>query len=781
MLDTNHIPQFKDFTIKKMKKEKIIQYTFDYIRLSYNKENPVEFNPSNLILKCERMKYRVSIMFDEIFRFDFTIVNQNEYSVEIEILLPKIANIMQFEKCFKNLKTFLTPITQTLNKDLINYIQPQQPHTMAYSDLFTIISNKYTVTDKADGIRTFFKITNNNALLINPKTKEVIQELGHSDKDQTLIDGEYVNGRFYAFDLIFFNGKDYRNENLLERLKILKQTVDQITVGLIIKMKTFYFSNIFENGKKILDTKHPYKVDGLIFTPVYQRACEDEQCDLPIFKWKIRNTVDVRVKYSSKDDYTFFIYGKKYGRINQWGSEYFERESIRSRDHRTQTMHNTFHNQEYDEIRKKIIHFGKYKIFNSIGNMFFGKPGKPNEDHLTKRRLNKNINVILDKYDIIEYEFRNEEWYPLRKRTFDKDEANAIRTIDGVLKVIKENVTIKKMIDFEKEYKSKLNIDETIGKMYDVVAQDKSFKRDDWRKFHNFVKRQTILNASNICTGGAYLDLACGKGGDIGKYINLGYKNILAIDSSEKELYERNGYVHRLLNTGFSYQGSFYQNKDIKVTVICGDISKNIRNGECTTNKQDKEKLKLFFQTVEKFDCIAIMFAIHYMFGDFIENTWIKNEIKVESFFNNVLELIKPSGKFIGTYLNMEEEEEKRENDEEDIFSFFRRKEVNEITYRNHGLPFYKIIDKEDHIEIVNDVWGLDNILSEPKINTKIFNENMNDKLVQSVNQSFETMYEDFRMKENIMLSTDEQKLGFRNNYFTFMLSPMKISKRIKL
>lgn len=379
-----------------------------------------------------------------------------------------------FKEKFENLKTLLLPIIDHYQKDLINNIKPQEPHTMNYSDLFTITSNKYTVTDKADGIRTFLKIKDGKVTLINPKTNHIIRDLGTSELKDTLIDGEYVNNRLFVFDLMFYDGNDFRQFNLTERLNKLKIAVKKLTVGLIIKMKTFYTTDIFQNAKRILNSQHPYKIDGLIFTPIDQHYIDGINQEFPIFKWKKRHTIDVRVKYIRKENFTYFIFGKKYGRINQWSPEFFERDFVRSRDQRTLEMHRLFHeNQEYDDIRQKIIHFGKYKVYNSsiFRNGFLGKQGKPNEDSSTGRPLNKNMGAILDKFDIIEYEYRDGEWYPLRKRTFDKSEANAIKTIDGVLKVIEENITIDKMIKFENEY----NTNETVGQIYNNISQDKSF------------------------------------------------------------------------------------------------------------------------------------------------------------------------------------------------------------------------------------------------------------------------------------------------------------------
>lgn len=750
-----------DVTTIKMNKEKINQYTYDYIRLSFNKENILE-DLNTMNLKLERMKYRVSIMFEDIFRFDFTVVNQKDYSVEIEVLLPELKKIGKecFEEKFKKLTTLLSTIITKYNKNVIDNIKPQEPHTMSYSDLFTITSNKYTVTEKADGVRAFLKIKDKKAILINPKTNQIILDLGPTDLGDSLIDGEYVNNRLYAFDLIFFDGKDFRNSNLLDRLKILDVAISKITVGLIIKMKTFYTTDIFKNAKLILNSQHPYKIDGLIFTPIDQHYVEGIIQELPVFKWKKRHTIDVRVKYVKKDNFTYFIFGKKFGRINRWSQEFFEREYIRTRDTRTQMMHRLFNeNQEYEGLRKNIIHFGKYKVYNSniFYNGFLGKPGKPNEDHLTGRVLNRDFDVILDKFDIIEYEYRNGDWYPLRKRTFDKAEANAIKTIDGVLKVIEEDITINKMIKFENEYKT----NESIGKIYNNISQDKSFKRDNWRKFHNFVKKETISNGSNNCIGGSYLDLACGKGGDIGKYIHLGYKNILAIDSSHGELYGKNGYIHRLFNFGFENKGNYFEKNDVKITVVWGDISKSIRNGDCGNSKKEKEKLLNFFTQIDKFNCVSIMFAIHYMFGDFVDNKWKANNKKINDFYINVVDMLdERDGKFIGTYLN----------------------DSTSGTFSNHGIPFYKITDNGDTIEINNDVWGWDNKISEPKISKNVLTELSSENgLVEIYNDSFESFYTDFKMKECILLSDDEQKLGYRNNYFIFVISPKKITKSIKL
>ena len=765
MFDKNFFPSFYKNVdkIQKIEKERIYQYTSDYLRISYNKEIEAKFDEEILYPKMERLKYRVSIVPYDIFRFDFTIFNQKEYSVEIELLLEEIESMDHFQKEWEKIIRLLKPAIDIFEQKVIDTIQPQQPHTMTYSDLHTVISNAYTVTEKADGVRAFLKIANNKMQIINPKTGSLLLTLGKSDLNQTLIDGEFVNGRFYAFDAIKLNGKDVRSFNLLKRLEELKKYEKSIPMNI----KTFYKDNIFENAKKILDSHHPYQIDGLIFTPIYQQYMDTITQPLPIFKWKINYTIDVRVKYSKREDFTYFIYGKRYGKMNEWSSEYYEREHIRTRDKRTQLMHNAFKRNEYQNIRNKKIHFGKFKVFdddeitkNITLNGFLGKPGKPNHHHLTEKKLNRELDIVLDKYDIIEYEYRNGEWFPLRKRTFDKDEANAIKTIDSILKVIKEDLSIEKMVEFEQE--NKIDIEDKVGTMYDHISQDKSFKRENWRNYHNFVKRQVIHKSSYSCIGGSYLDLACGKGGDLGKYMRLGYKNILAIDSSQEELYGKNGFSYRLLNQGFENKGLYYQKDDIKITFVHGDISKPIRNGECAFTHLGKQKIENFFKTTDKFDCISLMFAIHYLFGEFVNNEWIVKDEKINELISNVEDLIKKDGKFIGTYLNT------YESNKVDKFS-------------NHGLPFYKIEYLDKTIKISNEVWGWDSIMTEPKINKNKIREHFkNTNLIEIENNSFEEFYREFKIQEGIELSQDEKKLGFLNHYFIMLMSPQK-NKSIEL
>ena len=80
-------------------------------------------------------------------------------------------------------------------------------------------------------------------------------------------------------------GKDVRKEKLSNRLNRLSGIVNDLN----IKIKKFYFDDIYKNSKMIWDSKSnfPYSLDGLIYTPI-----ELEYNNPKILKWKDENTID---------------------------------------------------------------------------------------------------------------------------------------------------------------------------------------------------------------------------------------------------------------------------------------------------------------------------------------------------------------------------------------------------------------------------------------------------------------------------------------------------------
>ena len=147
------------------------------------------------------------------------------------------------------------------------------------------------------------------------------------------------------------------------------------------------------------------------------------------------------------------------------------------------------------------------------------------------------------------------------------------------------------------------------------------------------------------------LDLACGKGGDIGKWNNLNINNCVGIDI-----------VYNNINDnidGACERYNFYTNKLGKHNVsdmkfLVGDISQNILDMTAFNKhpeyKKDAEKLWITSDgpryIENKFDIISTMFSLHYLF---------ENKQKLDGFIQNISDNLSNDGYFIGACLDGKE------------------------------------------------------------------------------------------------------------------------------
>ena len=171
------------------------------------------------------------------------------------------------------------------------------------------------------------------------------------------------------------------------------------------------------------------------------------------------------------------------------------------------------------------------------------------------------------------------------------------------------------------------------GKIQNFYIPNQPIKIENMRKFHNFIKLQLILDASNATNANNLLDIACGRGGDLQKWLNtkLHLRYILAFDSHKESIYSSlrkgntfDGAIARFLNVKQHYKTRLpfinFQNLDI--------LDPNILN---KINQIDSNK---------QYDIVSCQFAFHY----FCRN---------DTILNNVLSVIskklRKGGLFIGT------------------------------------------------------------------------------------------------------------------------------------
>jgi SAM-dependent methyltransferase len=178
------------------------------------------------------------------------------------------------------------------------------------------------------------------------------------------------------------------------------------------------------------------------------------------------------------------------------------------------------------------------------------------------------------------------------------------------------------------------------------------------RAFHNmYIKEEVLLNTALAGGGKTIYDLACGQGGDIGKWVRNKVDFAFGVDVAGEGIrdpyagaYRR--YMNEVLNRGgnFDMLG--------KMIFAIGSSAKNVASGEAGATVEEADIMRSVLGRisperspppfVEKngmgrlrqgADCVAIMFAIHYFF---------ENEATLNGFIQNVNEGLKVGGYFVG-------------------------------------------------------------------------------------------------------------------------------------
>ena len=210
------------------------------------------------------------------------------------------------------------------------------------------------------------------------------------------------------------------------------------------------------------------------------------------------------------------------------------------------------------------------------------------------------------------------------------------------------------------------------------------------KNFHNlYVKKLLISGASKY--GDTLIDFACGKGGDITKWIASRLSFVFGIDYSKDNLENRlDGACSRYLKSRkinkhvpyalFVHGNSAFNIKD--GTAMLNDKAKQITAAVFGNGPKDAEKIgkgvaKQYGKGDEGFNISSCQFAIHYFF---------ENPDTLLGFLKNVAECTKLNGYFIGTSY-----------DGTTIFNELRKiKTGNSIQLNENGKKIWEIIKDYD-------------------------------------------------------------------------------------
>lgn len=152
--------------------------------------------------------------------------------------------------------------------------------------LKTPLKIKSAVTLKLDGQRNLLFIDpHGNVFLVNNKLQFKKLKFHLHAFRNSIFDGEVYQNLFYAFDTLFFKGKDIRfNADLYQRINMYSQ------LPAFICKKVYFFDFDYLFLKKLLKSTS-MDIDGLIFTPVYSPYASS--CPL---KWKSIITIDFQIR-----------------------------------------------------------------------------------------------------------------------------------------------------------------------------------------------------------------------------------------------------------------------------------------------------------------------------------------------------------------------------------------------------------------------------------------------------------------------------------------------------
>ena len=642
----------------------------------------------------------------------------------------------EFNQSSNAILTSIDCARNTLLDIELRYSIFNQVVTLERQHLPILTNAKYAVCDKADGERKFIYIdSNKNVFILNP-TSAILDKIliGKSAISSCLIDGELISndnsGEFLGFDLLFFNGKDYRNYNLLERLAHLKTAIAELnklktTTKITFKIKTFYMDNVFVNAAKIWNTRENlffYQLDGLIFTPIRGSY----QVNLPNFKYKEKHSIDVRIMYNPKFNFTEF-HPNAFPYMRKGSSEI----SNSYTDHQTGNVYYT------QRINTSENRYKQMNLVNIRGDL--GVTGQ-----LTGAEHLKNMVDIVE----IEYEPKYKKWVYLRTRP-DKEKPNAYKSIISVMDAISDNITIDeiaKMKHIQSPYElvaksSKAECYSNIGFNFtspDIESNMCKFYTQAYSQIMAVSLKSAILEGklnskelishetkSRLATVADNSILILGCDMCVLRAAAEQYKNILVIDPNCLEVYGDSRYE------GYSGLKEFARVSGIKATIVWGSI--DVSDGLDAFTKDGQTEINSFMKSKAKsktFDTVFINSFVNIIYNP-------KQSIFDKGYYEKNMKTIKSlTQHIIGIYLNGTQIIKHLEN--QDCL----------LTKNKQLHPLYKLYLKSKNLSKYFDLNSKKN-----QSNTDIFKiKSTNIKMVeiQRMQNSFITQYQPLLFDNNI-------------------------------
>jgi ATP-dependent DNA ligase/SAM-dependent methyltransferase len=384
---------------------------------------------------------------------------------------------------------------------------------------------EYAITDKADGERYILFISNDKNIYIIDNNLKKIMKTNIKSKlySGTVIDGELITRKdgngfiFLAFDILAVNNKDLRGDKtqlLKIRLNRLNHVIESIKETITendekyytVKMKRYYYKNIFLGAKKIMDDikEMEYENDGFIYTPMNECYPLNKKWKT-LLKWKPAemNSVDF---YAVKENNNWNLYVQHYNSKNP----------------------KSFINE--------LVLFDVNKLCGeqiTDTTTFTTQIPEDMKDPITNEPYQTNT-VIEFKWDIL-----NKKWIPLRTRWDKTVNPTKFGNFSSVACNIWNSIHNPILLSDLYKYKN---------------VKESNFFFQTMRTFHNNIKKELydkyLKNTEHL------LELCSGKCGDLHKWIHTNIKNVDGFDyckDSQLECKKRINNINPQLNQRFKF------------------------------------------------------------------------------------------------------------------------------------------------------------------------------------------------------------------------------------
>ena len=346
------IPIRLDISMVKMPKFNKAAKKYNYYH-SVDESN-VFNNKFNYEIELEFVKDQVSkVSFENLYKmlkqtikYVLSAIQNTNFPIsydEIDDVMTEYKELIELKRNYVTPRDFIGPSSSTLQKLNIMDLENQREVS---------VLKKYTVTEKADGMRKLCYISKSGRIyLIDTNMKIEFTGMNSNNKQLfgSLFDGEHVPysktgtyiNMYLAFDVYYMSGKDVREYPLVENdiddskkyryiemVKAFKDlkispAISTYMYNMKFDVKQFYLSNeennytIFDACAYLLnhikDGGFIYETDGIIFTPQDMGVGCEYESDKPkqfkaswskSFKWKPPefNTIDFFVETQKKNN-----------------------------------------------------------------------------------------------------------------------------------------------------------------------------------------------------------------------------------------------------------------------------------------------------------------------------------------------------------------------------------------------------------------------------------------------------------------------------------------------